>query len=84
MKVGVPEEVMPHEFDVGLAAGAVRENVVAGHRVIVETKGSAGSWRNRQQLSQRREGRSCERTRSPLGIVYLAPEPRGCAWLKQG
>jgi len=40
MLVGVPKEIKVEEFRVGLTPGAVREYVVHGHEVVVET--SAG------------------------------------------
>ncbi|QHO78647.1 alanine dehydrogenase [Bradyrhizobium sp. CCBAU 051011] len=42
MKIGVPKEIKTHEYRVGLTPGAVREYVVAGHGVIVETDAGAG------------------------------------------
>jgi alanine dehydrogenase len=41
MRVGVPKEVKVHEYRVGLVPGAVRELVLHGHEVLVET--GAGS-----------------------------------------
>jgi alanine dehydrogenase len=42
MLVGVPKEIKPSEFRVGLTPEAVREYVAAGHRVIVETGAGLG------------------------------------------
>ena len=42
MLVGVPKEIKPSEFRVGLTPEAVREYVSAGHRVIVETGAGLG------------------------------------------
>jgi alanine dehydrogenase len=42
VKIGVPKEIKTHEYRVGLTPGAVREYVVAGHGVIVETDAGAG------------------------------------------
>jgi alanine dehydrogenase len=42
MKIGVPKEIKPQEFRVGLTPGAVREYVAAGHEVVVETGAGAG------------------------------------------
>lgn len=42
MLVGVPKEIKPSEFRVGLTPEAVREYVAAGHQVIVETSAGVG------------------------------------------
>jgi alanine dehydrogenase len=42
MRIGVPKEIKPHEYRVGLTPGAVREYVAAGHHVVVETGAGAG------------------------------------------
>jgi NAD/NADP transhydrogenase alpha subunit len=33
MRIGVPKEIKPHEYRVGLTPGSVREYVAAGHEV---------------------------------------------------
>ncbi len=42
MLVGVPKEIKPSEFRVGLTPEAVREYIAAGHQVIVETSAGVG------------------------------------------
>ena len=42
MQVGVPKEVKVHEYRVGLTPASVRELVVQGHPVLVETGAGAG------------------------------------------
>jgi alanine dehydrogenase len=42
MLVGVPKEIKPSEFRVGLTPGAVGEYVAHGHHVLVETGAGAG------------------------------------------
>jgi alanine dehydrogenase len=42
MLVGVPREIKPQEYRVGLTPGAVREYRAAGHSVLVETGAGAG------------------------------------------
>ena len=42
MLVGVPKEIKPSEFRVGLTPEAVREYCAAGHQVIVETNAGEG------------------------------------------
>jgi len=42
MLIGVPKEIKPDEFRVGLTPASVREYVARGHRVLVETGAGAG------------------------------------------
>ena len=42
MRIGVPKEIKPQEFRVGLTPGSVREYVAAGHSLVVETGAGAG------------------------------------------
>jgi alanine dehydrogenase len=42
MKVGVPREIKPQEYRVGLTPDAAHEYVAAGHSVMVETQAGAG------------------------------------------
>jgi alanine dehydrogenase len=42
MLVGVPKEIKTHEYRVGLVPGSVRELVLHGHKVLVETGAGAG------------------------------------------
>ncbi len=42
MRIGVPKEIKPQEYRVGLTPGAVREYVAAGHDVLVETGAGDG------------------------------------------
>ncbi|HEX4182845.1 MAG TPA: alanine dehydrogenase [Caulobacteraceae bacterium] len=43
MRVGVPKEIKPDEYRVGLTPNAVREYVGAGHEVLVETVAGQGA-----------------------------------------
>src|SRR2546428_146233 len=42
MLIGVPKEIKTHEYRVGLVPGSVRELVVHGHKVLVETGAGVG------------------------------------------
>ncbi|WP_353198289.1 alanine dehydrogenase [Sandarakinorhabdus sp.] len=42
MLIGVPREIKRHEYRVGLTPGSVRECVVHGHQVLIETGAGAG------------------------------------------
>ncbi len=43
MRVGVPREIKPDEYRVGLTPTAVREYVSHGHEVVVETGAGIGA-----------------------------------------
>src|SRR5205085_4029028 len=43
MKVGVPTEIKPDEYRVGMTPAGVRELVDAGHQVIVQSGAGLGS-----------------------------------------
>ena len=45
MLIGVPKEIKVHEYRVGLTPESVREFVVHGHKVVVETGAGAGIGR---------------------------------------
>jgi alanine dehydrogenase len=42
MLIGVPKEIKVHEYRVGMTPSSVREAIVHGHAVIVETRAGAG------------------------------------------
>ena len=46
MLIGVPKEIKVHEYRVGLTPDSVREFVVHGHKVVVETEAGAGIGRS--------------------------------------
>ena len=54
MRVGVPKEVKVHEYRVGLVPGSVRELVLHGHEVLVETQARRGDRLPRRGLHRRR------------------------------
>jgi len=43
MKIGCPKEIKPQEFRVGMTPSAVREAVVHGHQVMVQTDAGTGA-----------------------------------------
>jgi len=43
MKIGCPKEIKPQEFRVGMTPNAVREAVLRGHAVTVETGAGLGA-----------------------------------------
>ena len=42
MLIGVPKEIKPHEHRVGLVPSSVRELILHGHQILVETGAGAG------------------------------------------
>ncbi len=46
MRIGVPKEIKVHEYRVGLTPDSVREFIVHGHTVVVETEAGAGIGRS--------------------------------------
>jgi alanine dehydrogenase len=51
MRVGAPKEVKAHECRAGLVPGAVREPVLHGHEVLVETQAGAAIGRPFRQMN---------------------------------
>ena len=53
MKIGVPKEIKPQEFRVGMTPNAAQEAVAHGHSVLVETGGKVHTAiRNRRRFDQ--------------------------------
>ena len=42
MRIGVPKEIKNHEYRVGMVPASVKELVLQGHQVMVETNAGAG------------------------------------------
>ena len=64
MRVGVPREIKPDEYRVGLTPTAVREYVSHGHEVIVEKGAGVGAGYPDDGLHQgRRQDRRRRRRR---------------------
>lgn len=43
MRIGIPKEIKVHEYRVGMVPAGVRELVVAGHEVVIESNAGAGA-----------------------------------------
>ena len=52
MLIGVPKEIKSHEYRVGLVPSSVRELVLHGHKVQVETGAGAGIGFSDQHFQQ--------------------------------
>src|SRR5665213_1614689 len=87
MRVGVPKEIKPSEYRVGLTPSAVREYVHHGHSVLVETNAGLGAGYNDQTYT--RAGDKIVKVKEPQKVewekltakhilftyLHLAPDP---------
>ena len=84
MLVGVPKEIKPSEFRVGLTPEAVREYVAAGHRVIVET--GAGLGIDKDDDTYRKAGAevvdSAAEVFARAEMVVKVKEPQPSEWVQ--
>jgi alanine dehydrogenase len=88
MLVGVPREIKPQEYRVGLTPSAVREYVAAGHGVLVEP--GAGDGIGASDDIYRRAGASiasdAEEVFRRAGMIVKVKEPQPSEWrqLREG
>lgn len=88
MKIGVPKEIKPQEYRVGLTPASVREYVAAGHEVIVENNAGAGIGADND--SYRKVGAVIAATASEIFrtadmiIKVKEPQESECAQLREG
>ena len=88
MKIGVPKEIKNHEYRVGLTPGSVRELVLQGHEVMIETQ--AGSGVDFFDDYYQSMGATIVDTadeifsRSELIIKVKEPQPNECKMLHEG
>jgi alanine dehydrogenase len=84
MRIGVPKEIKTHEYRVGLTPAAVREYVVAGHSVVVETDAGAGIGASDDDY--RKAGASVLTTSrevfSTSGMIVKVKEPQPSEWVQ--
>ena len=84
MLVGVPKEIKPSEFRVGLTPEAVREYVAAGHRVIVES--GAGLGIDKDDDTYRKAGAevvdSLAEVFARAEMVVKVKEPQPSEWVQ--
>ena len=82
MLVGVPKEIKPSEFRVGMTPAAVREYVAHGHQVLVETK--AGEGISAGDDAYRAAGATIAATAAEVfakpGMIVKVKEPQPGEW----
>jgi alanine dehydrogenase len=84
MRVGVPTEIKPHEYRVGLTPGSVREYVAAGHHVIVQAGAGAGIGADDE--TYRRAGAAIVDTAAEVfataEMIVKVKEPQASEWVQ--
>jgi len=87
MLIGVPKEIKPQEFRVGLVPSGVRELVAAGHEVLVETHAGTGVGCNDQHYiaaGARIVATAAEAYAADLVVKVKEPQLHECALLRAG
>lgn len=88
MRIGVPKEIKPQEYRVGMTPASVREAVRHEHEVLVET--GAGRGIGASDEAYERAGAkildSAEEIfrQAQLIVKVKEPQPDECEWLQQG
>ena len=84
MRIGVPREIKPDEYRVGLPPTAVREYVAHGHEVVVEA--SAGVGAGYADALYRRAGAkivaSAEAVFETAQLIIKVKEPQAVEWAR--
>ena len=87
MRIGVPREIKVHEYRVGLVPAGVRELVVAGHEVLVET--GAGNGIGVDDAHFKAAGAAIAPTaaevfaRADMVVKVKEPQPTECVMLRK-
>ena len=88
MIVGIPKEIKNHEYRIGMTPAGVRELIIRGHQVLVETEGGAGVGFDNASY----EAVGAQIVASPEDIFAAAdmiikvkePQPNECRMLRSG
>ena len=84
MRVGVPKEIKPSEYRVGLTPSAVREYVHHGHEVLVET--GAGLGAGYADVAYRRAGAevvaNAKAVFDDAEMIIKVKEPQKVEWTR--
>jgi alanine dehydrogenase len=84
MRIGVPREIKPDEYRVGLTPTAVREYVARGHEVVVEQGAGAGAG-YADELYVRAGARlaaSAEAAFADAELIVKVKEPQPAEWAR--
>lgn len=88
MQIGVPREIKTHEYRVGMTPGAVREAVINGHQVLVETgagKGIGCADSDYTKVGARiASSAAAVFDKADMVIKVKEPQPSECAMLRSG
>jgi alanine dehydrogenase len=82
MLVGVPREIKPQEYRIGITPGAVREYVAAGHPVVVESGAGAGIGAD-DEIYRRAGARIAESAAEVFAaaeMIVKVKEPQPAEW----
>jgi alanine dehydrogenase len=84
MRVGVPKEIKPSEYRVGLTPSAVREYVHHGHTVLVETKAGEGAGYNDQAYTRAgaKIAKDADEVFANSDMIVKVKEPQKVEWEK--
>jgi alanine dehydrogenase len=88
MLIGVPKEIKTHEYRVGLVPASVRELILHGHQVLVETK--AGTGIGFDDEAYKTAGAAIAKNaaevfaKAEMVVKVKEPQPAECKMLRQG
>jgi alanine dehydrogenase len=88
MLIGVPKEIKTHEYRVGLVPASVRELIVHGHKVLVETNAGGGIGFN--DKAYKAAGASIAKdaaevfAKAEMIVKVKEPQARECKMLRRG
>jgi alanine dehydrogenase len=88
MLIGVPKEIKTHEYRVGLVPASVRELIVHGHRVLVESGAGAGIGFDdkayRAAGARIVAGPAEVFAKADMIVKVKEPQPKECRMLRRG
>ncbi len=84
MLVGVPKEIKPSEFRVGLTPEAAREYIAAGHQIVVESGAGAGIDKSDEDYAAigAEIVDSAQEVFARAGMVVKVKEPQPSEWVQ--
>lgn len=88
MLIGIPKEIKVHEYRVGMTPASVREVILHGHQVLVQSQAGAGIGCD--DAAYREVGAEVVATaeevfaRAEMVVKVKEPQPAECAMLREG